>query len=94
MTVSLSQLISDWLPTAGWIRLRVVDNSIRPGRAMSHIYIGSNLYVTIADDSVAGISASDPEFFAKLDQYLLRKYFSNAAWYQDKFKKARHQIWP
>ena len=89
-------MISDWLPTAGWRVLEVKGGSIRPLDDAPIVYIGGNPYVGIKEDSCAGISAADPEFFNKLDQYLISKYFSQAAWYQEKIhpKKPRQQIWP
>lgn len=96
MTVPLSQLISDWLPTAGWQVLEVKGSSIRLKEDASIVYMGGNPYVGIQEDKVAGINAADPEFFKKLDQYLVRKYFAQAAWHQEKIapKKPRQQIWP
>ena len=96
MTVPLSQLISDWLPTAGWGVLEVKGGSIRLKDNTSIVYMGGNPYVGIYEDKCAGINAADPDFFEKLDQYLVSKYFSQAAWYQEKIKpkKPRKQIWP
>jgi hypothetical protein len=96
VTVPLSQLIADWLPAAGWGVLEVKGGSIRLRDDAQVVYMGGNPYVGIKDDSVAGISAADPEFFSKLDQYLVRKYFNQAEWYRHKVNppKPRHQIWP
>lgn len=96
MTVPLSQLIADWLPQAGWHILEIKGSSIRLKDDAQVVYMGGNPYVGIGEDIVAGISAADPEFFTKLDQYLVRKYLSQAEWYKHKVNppKPRQQIWP
>lgn len=93
MTVPLSQLIADWLPTAGWGVLNVVGDKIVPDDDKT-FYIGGNLYTHIYEDKVAGISAADPEFFEKLDKYLVQKYFGQSEWHKRKGSKSRQQIWP
>jgi hypothetical protein len=96
MTVPLSQLISDWLPTAGWTILEVKGGSIVPVPEAKHTYIGGSTYTKIKDDSVGGINVADPDFFIKLDEYLTHKYLGGSAWYQAKMnpRKPRQQIWP
>ena len=96
MTVPLSQLIADWLPIAGWGALEVKGGSIRLKDDTEIVYIGGSPHVVIHEDKVANISAADPDFFKKLDEYLVRKYFNQAEWYHRKINppKPRQQIWP
>lgn len=105
MTVSLLELVKDWLETNHWNVLEVKSanssggNRIQPKGwpqdkdALSYM---NNPFVSIYDNKVGHISAADPEFFEKLDQYLVRKYFNQSAWHQAKtnHKKPRQQIWP
>ena len=91
----LPDIIRDWLPTAGWEMLEVKHNTICPKFGAPVSPLGTT-NIGIQDDRVGNILAADPQFFEKLDQFLITKYFSGAAWYQQKTypNKPRKRIWP
>lgn len=92
----LPDIIRDWLPTAGWEMLEVRGHTISPKWGAPINPALNSTHIAIKEDGVGNIKAADPQFFDKLDQYLIKKYFSGSAWYQQNINpnKPRQQIWP
>ena len=92
--MKLSDLIKDWLASNGWEILEVKNDKIVL-KNLDLDFVGSPT-IPIYHDNILNINAADPLFFEKLEERLLRKYFSRSIWYQKKTNpgKPRKQIWP